>query len=79
MSWLRDNELKEATDWMSSLKLRSVRCYLDVSDDCAGVHTVSRCQIADLTCLSKVNKAPMVVELCEQMNSDYEYEVKYCL
>lgn len=64
---------------MSSLKPRSVRCYLDVSNDCAGVPAVNRCQIADLTCLSKVNKAPMVVELWGQMNLDYEYKVRYCL
>lgn len=42
-SWLTDNELQEATDWMSNTKPQLVHCDLEMSNDCAGVLIVNRC------------------------------------
>lgn len=64
VSWLKDNERKEGTDWIQHTKPRLVH----QARACAGVLTVNRCQRPTWVCLGKVNKYPHPLRFAESMN-----------
>lgn len=56
VSWLKDNEVKEATDWMSNTKPQLVCCDPEKWEMIVQVSYCKQVAVTHLSCLGRVNK-----------------------